>query len=470
MKEIEAKIDTKLQVLSALISRASLAMDMGVTHGGDRNLYETLGYKQELLWQDYYAQYARQDIAAAVIDKPIENAWRGGIDIIETSDADETPLEKAWKEIVTSMSLKSKFIRADKLTCIGQFGILLLGLSDISNNDVWNTPVTGKPTLLYVKVFGEGNVVIDQYESDPNNPRYGMPLIYKITIEIVPEKSTKEIRAHYTRVIHIIKDPLESEIYGTPQLKKVFNRLIDLEKLTGGSAEMFWKGARPGYAGKLDEGYQMSPAGEEELLNQINEYEHNLRRFLINKGISMEPLTPQVSDPTPHVDVQIQMISAETNIPKRILMGSERGELASSQDETVWKEYLQTRREEYIEPVILRPFIERLMQYGILPKETEKYSIGWTDLFAKSDKEKAEVGKIRTDALKQYASEPMTQYVIPPQAFFEFFLGLDQDEIDLINTMKEEAMDEESLYPDTTTTAEPDDDDENDVDDEEDDE
>jgi len=449
-------IDKRIQVLNELVSRAQLAAKMGVQYGGERELYSVLGYKLELTYADYWAQYDRQDIAAAIINKPVEATWRGSIDITESSDADETQLEKGWKELNKRLKLKTKFVSLDKQTCIGQYGVLFLGLSDATTKEKLMEPPTGRPKLLYLKTYSEQTAKIDKFETDQTNERFGLPKIYNISISD-GKGSIVDAKVHYSRIIHVTYKALTDEVYGTPALKKVYNRLMDLEKLTGGSAEMFWRGARPGYTGKLDEGYQLSADDETELLQQLDEYEHNLRRILVNRGIDLKGLAPQVSDPSSHVDIQIQMISADTGIPKRILMGSERGELASGQDETAWKELIQTRREEYAEQAILRPFIDRCQELGILPAETEDgYSIAWSDLFAPSDKERAEVGKTRAEALKQYAGEPMAEYIIPPEAFFEFFLGLSNDEITLINQMKEEAMLEPNNEPTTTIIEESD--------------
>ena len=219
---------------------------------------------------------------------------------------------------------------------------------------------------------------------------------------------------------------------------------MDLEKLTGGSAEMFWRGARPGYQGRLDEGFTMTTEMLTDLQEQIDEYEHNLRRILINEGLDMKALATQVSDPTQHVDVQIQMISAITGIPKRILTGSERGELASTQDRESWSGLIQFRREEFVEPLIVRPFIDRCVQYGVLPVATDEgYTMVWDDPFALSSLEKAEVGRTRAAAMKEYASMPAAEAIIPPNAFLELFLGFSADQIELVNTLRAQMIAEE---------------------------
>jgi hypothetical protein len=218
---------------------------------------------------------------------------------------------------------------------------------------------------------------------------------------------------------------------------------MDLEKLTGGSAEMFWRGARPGYQGKVDPEYMLTDAQRDTLQTQVDEFEHNLRRILINEGIDLQGLAQQVSDPDNHVDIQMQMISAVTGIPKRILTGSERGELASTQDRENWFSYIGQRREEFAEASIIRPFVDKCVECKILPEAEEDYSIQWTPLFEESDKDKAEVGRIRATALKEYATNPTAEMIVPSEAFYRYFLGLEDDQIELIKEMQDQAIREE---------------------------
>jgi hypothetical protein len=244
------------------------------------------------------------------------------------------------------------------------------------------------------------------------------------------------VKVHYTRAIHILEDHLESEVFGIPKLQSVFNRLFDLEKLVGGDAEMFWRGARPGYQGNVNKDYSMTQRTKDDLKEQIDEYENGLRRILINEGIDLKELAQQIADPTGHVDMQLTMISAVTGIPKRILSGSERGELSSGQDANEWKTYVQSRREDHAEPNIIRPFTDRLIELKILPTpESGDYKVDWLDLFSISEKERVEIGKSRANAIREYTTNPMAEGLVPPSLFLEKCLGFSQAEIDLANKM-----------------------------------
>ncbi|TSA08020.1 MAG: DUF1073 domain-containing protein [Deltaproteobacteria bacterium] len=442
----------ELQTLSVIVARAKLAGQMGLQYGGDRDLYQALGYKLTLTYQDYYDQYSRQDIAAAVIDRPVDATWRGGFELLESDDNNETDLEKAFYELYDKLALHPKFSRLDKLTGIGQYGLLLLGLSDVRTSQDFAMPVNGPALkLLWVKPFGEGSALTNviEYVTDSSDERYGQPLFYTITVSNVSTGTSQEIKVHHSRVIHVADGLLESEIEGTPRLKVVFNRLMDLEKLVGASAEMFWRGARPGYQGKVDKETFLSEATKLGLQAQIDEYEHDLRRMILNEGITWDTLASQVSDPEKHVLVQLQMISAVTGIPLRILLGSEIGQLASTQDRDNWLSLVIGRRTEFAEPTIIRPFVDRCIEYGVLPAPAKDYSIQWQDLWSQSDKDKADIANTLSLALKNYATAgPTVESVLPPASFLREIMKFDDEQIALIEEEKKAAMAEEQAAAD----------------------
>ena len=463
-----SEANDRLAIYTALLSRAQLAAKLGYQYDGNRDVYEALGYPKQLYYTDYFAKYERHDIAKAVVKRPITAAWRGQVRIEQAGVDNETSFEKMWKKLWISLGLKSRFIRLDKLSTLGEYGVLLLGLDDMSNGSDWRRPVkSGTRELLYVRPLSQQAATISTIEKDRSNPRYGLPETYNIALANADGSSGPTLSVHHSRVIHVPGELLESETYGEPALKCIFNRLIDLERIVGGSGEMFWRGARPGYQGEVDKDFTVTDTMRQLLEAQLDEFENNLRRFMINEGISLKALETQVADPRNHVLVQLQMISAETGIPIRILIGSERGELASTEDKTTWLELVQTRQEDYMEMQILRPFIERCIDYGVLPKPGRRdYQIIWPDLFSPSEKERAEIGKIRASALQSYLNNPKAPLVVPPEIFYEFMLGLTNEELehvkrvhemskeDLLNVVMDKLDDQNSLTESSEETVE----------------
>lgn len=452
---MEASIDLKqkrqIKTLTALLTRSQLASQLGFSYSGDRDLYKALGYDTTLTYAMMAAAYERQDIARAVIDRPVDVTWKDGFSLVETdNDGQDTDFERDWKALYDRLSLKACFTRLDRLTGIGTYGVLLLGLSDAKVKEDFAKEVQGvKHDLLYVRPFSgmntEGSAQIAEWETDPSNERYGKPTIYQITINNLSTGASELLRVHYSRVLHIIDGQLESEIEGTPRLQPVWNRLKDLEKIVGGSAEMFWRGARPGYQAQVDPDFTLTNEMKDELREIYDEYEHNLRRIIFGQGVELKALASQVADPANHYDICIQSISAETGIPKRILTGSERGELASTQDRENWADLIEGRRQGVAEDQIIRPFVDRCIDLQII-SQPKSYAIKWPDMRTTSDMDKVKLGQLRAQAVRDYCTQPLSETVLPPESFLRICLGLKQDEVSKIITLRKEEMSLEEAF------------------------
>lgn len=459
-------LQSRLQFLSDLSTRMSLMGSLGTSHNGQRDLWKILGYPNDVVSSDFLKQWKRGDLARAIIDKPITATWQGPVTITEPEQEEQTELELAYEALDRKLFLKNKMKRADRLSELGKYSIILLGFDD-STAETWRQPVSeGQRTLKYIRVVSEANAEVTTWEEDPSDERYGYPRLYSIKLHKPGQKDTVDmITVHYSRVIHITPTLLEDEIEGVPLIETIYNRLIDIEKLAGGSAEMFWRGARPGYSGKAQEGYKIGTQAKKDLLKEIEEYENDLKRILVTEGIDLQTLSQQIGDPKNHMQVQLQFVSAITNIPLRILIGSERGELASTQDQNHWKEEITQRRTERISAKIIRPFIDRLIKYGALPEpvgELHEYEVGWSDLFSMSAKDKSEIGKTLSEAITKYISTPEAEATVPLEPFLKYILKMDDDSVAQIIEKRDEfisdlELDEDELFEDEGDEGEGDD-------------
>lgn len=429
IKQIPGNVlnDQLKTLASNLMGRANLASRMGKSFGTDRDIYTALGYTKNPIFDDYYIRYERQDIASRIIDAPVEATWKEAPTIVETEDPEDTEFEKKWKEIAEAKHIFHYLARADKVTGIGEYGVLLMGFDD-ANNISPREPVEKATELLYLRPYMQNNADISEWEEDPSNERYGLPKIYKLQTSTAQKDGTKSIDAHWTRVIHFAEGLLENDIYGQPRLKNILNRLQDLDLISGGSAEMFWRGAFPGIAFKLAEDATMESQDKKALEDEIENYVHDLTRYMRIQGLDIQELKSQVADPKNHFDLLISLVCAAKGMQKRILIGSERGELASSQDEKNWASRIDERRKNYIGPMVLRVFIQRLIDVGVLPKPKE-FTIEWSDLFAIGEKDKADISKVKTETLAAYSNAMGADTIIPPSIFLKKFLEFDADEI-----------------------------------------
>ena len=169
-KKQEAQMK-RIQVLSELVSRATLSGRLGQQYGTSvgtysRDLYEALGYPLELSYKEFASRYVRQDIARAVIDKPVDASWQGGC-LIQESTEEDTALEKAWGSLIRNerIDVFGKLNRLDKLVGIGSYAVMLFGTSDITDKDKFASPAAPNSKLLYLRPLGEDSAQISQWET-----------------------------------------------------------------------------------------------------------------------------------------------------------------------------------------------------------------------------------------------------------------------------------------------------------------
>lgn len=282
--------------------------------------------------------------------------------------------------------------------------------------------------LLYLRCYDETLVQVIRYEADPFHPRCGQPVMYRVTIN--DPKTWKggtgltmnSVQIHWSRVIHVAETTgTPSEVFAMPVMQPVYNRLLDIKKLHSSSAEMYYKGAFPGYNlvthPNLGGDVAFDP---DDIKNQMEQYMNSLQRYTAFVGMSMNSMAPQVVDPTSQIQAQMEAICVQLGIPMRIFMGSERGELASSQDSGTWTDRLRQRQNNYLTPKLIVPFIDRLIRMKVLPEPqpttdpqsgVEKcgYSVIWPDVDASSDMEKAQIATAQTQCLANYVSGGIEQ-------------------------------------------------------------
>lgn len=294
-----------------------------------------------------------------------------------------------------------------------------------------------KTKLLWVRAVEERYVSIEAYEIDTANPRYGQPTFYKIIIQNEKGASTtsKTLRVHWTRVIHVADNRLSSEIYGTPRMQTVYNRLYDLRKVLGGAGEMFWKGGFPGYS------FEVNPDAENSIdfdasamREEFQKYSNGLQRYMAVVGVTAKSLAPQVADPTNHVEMYLKVIALCLGVPYRIFIGTEEAQLAGNQDAKAWNSRIGNRREQYVTPYIIQPLVTRLIEAGVVeaPSEYDQdtetwiYSVKWPKLQMLSEQEKAELAAKLTEAIAKYIGAN-AEGLIPPEEFLLHILGMEQD-------------------------------------------
>ncbi len=442
---------------SPLIARALLAFKAGLQFGGKRDLYEIYGYTLNPKFEDYFARYCRQDISGRIVDAPAQAVWRNPPKILASPK-----FKTKWDTLVKKNKIWYNLERVDRLAGIGFYSTLLVGFNDPG---ALERPVTGAEDILYLQPYSQPSATILKFDDNQKSPRYNLPEMYQVKVAdpaslssisgVVarPISGSKETSVHHSRILHVAESALEDTIIGIPRLQRVFNLLDDLIKIVGGSAETFWLNARQGLQMDVDKDMDLSKPDADALAAEADEFMHQLRRIIRTRGVKMKSLGSDVADPTGSFDVIMALISGTTGIPRRILMGSEAGQLASEQDRANWADRVEERRGSFAEPNILEPFIDMLHAAGVLPQSSEEVEFVWPSAFHMSPLEEAQTSAQQARSVANLAKQgtktaPMVITSLeeargivglpgeggPPQPTFEEDNkntgGTDEDEID----------------------------------------
>ena len=414
MKQQKEPTGRFMHFLSTLTSRLALGNTLGETFGGTRDTYAVLGYKKEITFELYLARYERYHIASRIVSAPAKATWKDLPVIIpldnmgEPKKAAGKKLSRLIRRLDKNTNLRASFERADRISGIGRYGIIVVGIKDNRKLSEPAGTIRSIEDILYFTPYAEGSIAIKAIEGSPNSPRYGLPTSYEVRPSsseaptVTSDLTLENFEVHHSRVIHVAEDLLENQIYGRPRLEKVYNLFDDLAKVVGGSAEFFWRIADRGMQFDLDKDTTLTPAEEEAFEDDISEWIHGLKRFIQTRGVTAKSLGAETSDPRGSFNPIISLIAGASLIPQRVLMGSERGQLSSSQDRASWDSTISNRQDVFAEPVMVRPLISMLIRLGAIPN-IEDYEVEWPLLTALTRIEEADIAQKKSLALVNYA-------------------------------------------------------------------
>jgi hypothetical protein len=379
---------------SQLAFRSRLANIAGFTFGGKRDLYRAFGYKRELFPSDYRSRYERNEVAFRIVSAFPEACWRGGAEVIEDESLDRvTSFEQAVIDLDNRLKLWDALRRTDELSGIGRYAILVLMAPGELDQPLERC---GQDDLRMLQPYAEEEATIQEWDADKQSPRFGKPRYY--TCRRTTGISSTAInsvnisrRVHYSRVLHVSDGLLDDSVYGTPRLRKVWNRLDDLEKVVGGGAEAFFRRADAGTLFDLDATQEFDPEDQKKLQKKIDEFEHGFRRTLLSRGLDMKVQDAQVAEFDKSVASIMSLISTGTGIPQRVLMGSEQGKLAAKQDRASFDNRVTDRQNDYCGPMVARVFFDRLIELGVLPVPKAGYEVEFTSIKTMDDEQRSTI-------------------------------------------------------------------------------
>jgi hypothetical protein len=335
--------------------------------------------------------------------------WRGGAEVVETEDTSTiTKFEEAIDKLAIKLLVWPTMSRADILAGLGRYAGLLLGAKGEISAPLGRL---GPDGIYYLSAYAEDELVIVQFDEDSASPRFGLPETYRLmrstmqsagTVSqgaALPPRIDKDV--HFERIVHFADKILDDRVFGVPRLERVWDKLDDLDKVTGGGAEAFWQRANQGLQFDIDKDALFTEAEAEAMKTEVEHYMHRMQRSIRTRGVRINPLGGETADFLDNTEAILVQIAAGSGVPRRILTGSESGELASTQDRSNWNDRVMDRRREVAEPVI-RAFVDRMVAAGVIPAPKE-YHVRWPRQEELTELEKTEAVQALTGANKAMA-------------------------------------------------------------------
>ena len=373
-------------------------------------LWDEFGYPNNLEFDRYYRAYERNAVAYAAVHKLLDACWTDNPTIIDGEEAKEATKTTEWEKAVTKLLKKHwpKIKDADRRNLVGRYSALLIQFRD---GREWSKPVDkmvvarlkDKSIVKLIPAW-ESQVKPGNFDTDTRSETYGQPVSYNFNEQPVGDDGTygpvRGVTVHPDRII-ILSEGSEDEnmLSGVPFLRAGYNKLLDLEKVSGGSAEGFLKNASRQLGIAFDKETRMealvkaaTDAGYKDLGEALNDKVAKMNRGT-DAALVMQAGTPSVlsvaaADPKPTWEVTANEFAASIQCPFTILFGQQTGRLASDEDKTDWAKRCNGRRWGF-QSTVIENILERFWKLGVIdPPSSGEVTLAWSDLLAPSEKEK----------------------------------------------------------------------------------
>jgi hypothetical protein len=370
--------------------------------------WQVYGYPDDVTFERMLTAYERGGAAHGAVHRMLDGCWQDNPRIKTEGSEDETPWEKNTLKVLKSVRGFAKLRDLDRRNMIGRYAGLILRVAD---SLALREPMVRAQKLVDMVPVYENQLRVTAWNVDETSEDYGKPTMYQYRTRPVQNQGDTQgrpetwIDVHPSRIIIMAEGSVGDDMFdGVPLLKAGFNALVDIEKVSGGSAESFLKNsartitiqydkdASPSAIGADGEKVSIKQAHE----SQVKALNSNQDGAIVTQGATAGVLQTTVSDPGPSFMVPANIFSASVQLPFTILFGQQTGRLASDQDKKDADARYKSRQTNEITPVI-EETIRRLQGVGVI--EPGAFEVEWRDISAPSDLDKLNNLKLMTGAM-----------------------------------------------------------------------
>lgn len=406
-------------LLANVASRSLQAMFPGYYFGAQKHNHSAdFGYPDSVTFELAFDAYCRNPLARAAVNKTVGKTWEEHPylqefqrDGTEGGDQGETKVEADIRQRFADLRVWQHLAECDRRGLVGAYSGLILRLAD---GRPFKDPVKRVPGglagLVEVIPAWEGQLTVSQWDTNETSPSYGQPLMFQFSESAVgQQKQPRQFEIHPDRLIIWSQD---GTLNGRSALEPGYNALLDMEKIRGGGGEGFWKNAKSGLSLEIDKDAKVENIAQamgvqpEDVVDKIDEqvegFNKGFDKSLLLQGIKATPMQVNLPSPEHFFAVAAQSFAASFSIPMKVLIGSQTGERASTEDSEEWAKVNMARRTNQAVPSIMG-FVNRLERFGILP--AKDWFLSWTDLTESSMGEKIDRAVKMADVNQKMGAE-----------------------------------------------------------------
>lgn len=366
------------------------------------------GYSTNPTFAEMLQAYERHPAAHGAVHRLLDKCWQSLPRIKSPAGDQETPWEQRTAAILRSVNAWAKLRDLDRRNMVGRYAALIYRVAD---DKALREPMDRASRLVDLVPVYEDRIRVTQWGSDAASETYGQPLMYQYQSRRVTtgDNQGQPIEwedVHPSRVQILAEGSVGDMFDGVPLLRAGFNSLVDLEKISGGSAESYLKNSARTLVFQYERDTAVQAIGENgETVSVRQAHEERARALnrnqdasIVMQGGTASTLQTATHDPKPSFEVAANLFAASVRIPFTVLFGQQTGRLASDEDKADFSARARSRQTNELTPM-LEQFIRRMQTAGII--EAGEFEIEWPDVAAPSEREKVDLLKSYTAAMKE---------------------------------------------------------------------
>lgn len=355
------------------------------------------GWPTQVDFNLMYRAYERTGAGNGAVHRLLDGCWQALPRIKAPGSDDVGTWEKEVTKLFKSINAWAKLKEFDRRNMIGRYAGLIYRVAD---GKKLSEPLERATKLVDIIPVFENQLKVTAWHSDQADPEnYGKPRMFQYRKRSFGDGDTQGqpddwADVHPSRVQIFAEGSVGDMFEGVPLLRAGINDLINIEKISGGSAESFLKNSARTIVFKYDANASVQAIttedGQTKTVREVHEEQtkslnRNQDSSIVIQGGDASTLQTSVADPKPSFEVSANSFAASVRLAFTIIFGQQTGRLASDEDKADAIARYKSRQANELTPVV-EEFVRRMQAAGVI-KEGE-FEVEWPDIAAPSDEEK----------------------------------------------------------------------------------